>query len=72
MTERDFLAKMAEILDVEEGLAMGSALSEIKEWDSLSFVSFLAMAASLGNKGIEPKHVRAAATIGDLFKLLAP
>jgi acyl carrier protein len=71
MTEGDFLAKMAELLDVEKNLTMDSALYEMEEWDSLSFVSFLAMASSFCGKRIEPKHVRDAVTIGDLFQLLA-
>ena len=71
MTEKDFLAKMTELLDVEKELTLDSALCAIEEWDSLSFVSFLAMASSLCDKVIEPKHVLGAITIGDLFKLLA-
>ena len=68
--EKEFLEKMTDILDCEQEIAMDSILNEIEEWDSLSFVSFLAMAnASYGKKAI-PADVKSAKTIADLFEIV--
>ena len=70
MTEQDFIDKMVELMDTEEEISMDSALEEIEEWDSLSYVSFLAMARARGGGNISPKNVKEAKTIGDLYRLL--
>ena len=47
MSEQDFLMKMQEeILDTEDEITMGTKLSDIEEWDSLAFVSFMAFASA--------------------------
>ena len=70
MDEKVFLEKMTNLLDTEEDVTMASVLADIEEWDSLSFVSFLAMASSLCGKKIEPKAVRSAEKVKDLYALL--
>ena len=70
MTKETFLEKMADILDAEEEISFDTELSGLEEWDSLSIVSYIAMAnASCGMK-VEVKKVREAVTIGDLYDLL--
>ena len=70
MTTETFLEKMADILDAEEEISFDTELSGLEEWDSLSIVSYIAMAnASCGMKG-DVKKVREAVTIGDLYDLL--
>ena len=68
--EQEFLEKMSDILDCEQEISMESSLGDIEEWDSLSFVSFLAMVnASYGKKAI-PADVKSANTIADLFEIV--
>ena len=70
MTKDTFLEKMADILDAEEEISFDTELSGLEEWDSLSIVSYIAMAnASCGMK-VDVKKVREAVTIGDLYDLL--
>lgn len=68
--EEKFLEKMIELLDSEMEINMNTELKDIEEWDSLSFVSFLAMANAAYGKKIAPADVRAAKTIGDLALLV--
>ena len=70
MDEKNFLEKMTELLDTEQKIAMDSELDTIEEWDSLSFVSFLAMANTCYNAQIAPASVKKAVTVRDLFELL--
>ena len=70
MTKETLLEKMADILDAEEEISFDTELSGLEEWDSLSIVSYIAMAnASCGMK-VDVKKVREAVTIGDLYDLL--
>ena len=70
MTKETFLEKMADILDAEEEISFDTELSGLEEWDSLSIVSYIAMAnASCGMK-VDVKKVREAVTSGDLYDLL--
>ncbi|MEG1160071.1 MAG: phosphopantetheine-binding protein [Acidaminococcaceae bacterium] len=70
MNEEEFLEKMADLLDCEETVKMNTDLLDIEEWDSLSFIGFLAMAQTLYNKKIRPSEVRNANTIADLYNLI--
>lgn len=70
MNEKNFLEKMVELLDTEEKITMDSKLDAIEEWDSLSFVSFLAMANTYYNAKIVPASVKKAVKVRDLFDLL--
>ncbi|EHG23922.1 hypothetical protein [Selenomonas noxia] len=69
MTEAEFLEEMQTILDVEDTVVMEANLEEFDTWDSLSFVSFLAAMSGHSAHRIEPKAVRAAKTVKDLFAL---
>lgn len=70
MDEQKFLNEMMDLLDTEDEITMESILEEIEEWDSLSFVSFLATMSEWCSKRIPPIKVREAKTIGDLFLLV--
>lgn len=65
-----FIEKMVDILDVEEDITMDTVLEDIEEWDSLSVVSYIAMANSSYGKKIDAGEVRKAATIQDLYDLV--
>lgn len=70
MTEELFLEKMADILDAEDDATMDAVLADIEEWDSLSVVSYIAMANTSCGKKVNVKDVREAVTIRDLYNLL--
>lgn len=68
MNEQEFLEKMVEIMDTEAELEMNSNLEDIEEWDSLSYVAFLALCQS-EDRDVIPKDVRNAKTINELYAL---
>lgn len=71
MTQNDFLFKMQdEVLDSNREIRMENKLDEIEEWDSLAFVSFIAMAKTIAGKKIDRTAVQNAKTVGDLYTLL--
>lgn len=70
MEKNVFIEKMSDILDVEDKITMDTKLDALEEWDSLSIVSYVAMANTSCGKRIEPKIVREAETIRDLYELL--
>ena len=70
MTKEIFLERMADILDAEDEITLDTNLSELDEWDSLSIVSYVAMANAACDKKVEVKRVREAVTIQDLYDLL--
>ena len=69
MNENLFLEKMKSILD-NEAVTLDSALTDIEEWDSLSVVSYMAMANTVCGKKIAPAQLRDCATLRDLYALL--
>lgn len=70
MTEKEFLEKMVEIMDTEENVTMESVLSELEDWDSLAYVSFISICATQSSKKISVAEVRAAERVSDLYNLL--
>lgn len=66
----DFIEKMVDLLDTEAKISADTLLSNIEEWDSLSFVAFLAMGNAVYGKRVSPEDVKEARTIGDLYALL--
>ena len=65
-----FIEKMVDILDSEEEITMDTVLDDLEEWDSLSLVSFMAMANAAYGKKVVPADVKAAETIKDLYELV--
>lgn len=70
MTEQDFLAELTDLMDTEDEIAMDTQLSEIEEWDSLSHVAFMALAATKAAGKVVPADVKGAQTVRDLYHLL--
>ena len=70
MTEKDFLENMVELMDTEDELTMDTNLLDIEEWDSLSFVSFIAFANAQAGKKLTLDMVRSAKTVSDLYHLI--
>lgn len=70
MDEEKFLVQLAELMDTEEELSMDKRLDDIEEWDSLSYVAFMAFAHNIFKRDIERQSVRQAVNVGDLYKLV--
>lgn len=70
MTKENFIERMTDILDAEDEISFNTNLGEIEEWDSLSIVSYIAMANAACGKKVDVKKVREAVTIQDLYDLL--
>lgn len=70
MFEDKFLEEMKDLLETDKELSMDTALDEMEEWDSLAQVSFLSVMSDYASSDIEPKAVRAAATVQELYQLL--
>ena len=71
MNEQEFLEKMKdEVLDTEADISLDMKLEDVEEWDSLSFVSFIAMAKESGFSQVNRDSVNNAVTIQDLFELV--
>ena len=67
---KQFIEKMVDILDIEDEITADTVLTDLEEWDSLSLVSFIAMANASYNKKIIPADAKNAETIRDLYELL--
>lgn len=71
MNEQEFIEKMKdEVLDTENDITLDMKLEDVEEWDSLSFVSFIAMAKESGFSQVNRDSVNSAVTIHDLFELV--
>ena len=71
MDENKFLAVMEELLEVDEGsLNCATSLESTEKWDSLAFVSFLAVADSNYGVNVAPKDLQQCKTIRDLMRLV--
>ena len=70
MSEKEFIEKMVDLMDTEDDIRLDTALEDIEEWDSLSYVSFLAWCSKVAKTRVEPDEVRGAKTIGDLYQLM--
>lgn len=65
-----FIEKMVDILDSEEEITMDTVLEDLDEWDSLSLVSFMAMANAAYGKKVAAADVKMAKTVADLYDLV--
>ncbi len=71
MTQDEFLTTMQEdVLDTDRTIMLEMKLKDIEEWDSLAYVSYIAMANTKVGKKVDRMAVQDAATIGDLYALL--
>ena len=68
MSEKDFLAKMEEIMDLDEDtLTMDSLLDDIDEWDSLSVLSLTVYAKKTLGIDLETSVIISFKTINDIY-----
>lgn len=69
VNEQEFIKKMVDIMDTEDDITMDTRLEEIEEWDSLSYLAFLAMCTAGSDRKIDVSDVKQADTIRDLYRL---
>lgn len=71
MDDKKFLADLEELLEADAGtVKYTTELNCMAKWDSLAFVSFLAMADSKYGVKVAPKDLRKCKKVGDLIGLL--
>ena len=68
MDEKKFLEDLTELLDTESTISLDSKLDDIDEWDSLSYVSFVAVALSKYKVAVAKEEIKNAKTVNDLYK----
>lgn len=67
----DFLEKFVEIIDAEEeNISADTLLSDIEEWDSLAYISFIAFARTDYSAKVTASEIRNAKTVSDLYNLV--
>ena len=71
MNEKEFLVNLEELLEADAGtLNCTLELASLDQWDSLAFVSFIALADSKYGVKVAPSELRQCKIIGDLMKLV--
>lgn len=69
MNLREKLAKMEEIMELDEGtLKETNALEDYDEWDSIAMLSFIAMMDSDFGKTVDGEEVRKFVTVQDALE----
>ena len=65
-----FIEKIIDVMDIEEEITADTVLEDLEEWDSLSLVSFMAMANAAYGKKVATADVKMAKTVADLYELV--
>jgi acyl carrier protein len=70
MNRDQFLLEMDEILDLPSGTLRGhEKLEELQNWDSISLITFIAMAENNNGVSISPGQIVTCSTVADLLRL---
>lgn len=71
MTNEEKIAVLEDLMEVDEGtLTPETLLSNIEEWDSVSFLSFMAMMDEKFGKIVTGSEIKTKETIADLMTLM--
>jgi acyl carrier protein len=71
MNRNEFLLEMDDILDLPAGTLRGhEKLEELRNWDSTSLITFIALAESNSGVSISPGQIATCATVADLLRLV--
>lgn len=71
MTNDEKIAILEELMEVDEGtLTSETLLSNIEEWDSVSFLSFMAMMDEKFGKTVTGSEIKTKETVGDLMAMM--
>lgn len=68
MDEKKFISEFSELIDTDEEITLDTNLEDIEEWDSLSYVSFVAVALSKYKVSVAKDDIKKAKTVNDLYK----
>jgi acyl carrier protein len=72
MNKQEFLDAIAEIVELDEGALKGDeVLADIEEWDSLAFLSVIAMADEEFDLVIQGDKLEQIKTVDDLVALVS-
>lgn len=72
MNKQEFLNAIADILELDEGSLQGDEiLADIDEWDSLAFLSVIAMADEEFDVVIQGDKLEQISTVNDLVALVS-
>ena len=69
-TMEQFIERIIDVMDIEEEIIADTVLEDLEEWDSLSLVSFMAMANAAYGKKVVAADVKIAKTVADLYELV--
>ena len=69
MTAEEFISKLVELMDTDAEINLSTRLADVEDWDSLSMVSFFSFCNTTLSRKVSPDEIKAALTVGDLFKL---
>ena len=70
MTRNEFLLALDEILNLPAGTLRGhEKLEELKNWDSTSLITFVALADTNNNTCVSPGQIVNCSTVADLLRL---
>lgn len=70
LTMEQFIERIIDVMDIEEEITADTVLEDLEEWDSLSLVSFMAMANAAYGKKVVAADVKMAKTVADLYELV--
>ena len=70
MTRNEFLLELDEVLNLPTGTLKGhEQLGELKNWDSTSLITFVALAETNSGVNISPAQIVKCSTVDDLLQL---
>lgn len=70
MDLKDFLHRLADVLDHDGDISPDQAVSSIDEWDSLGVLSVIVLLSELGVR-CDPELVREVVSISDLLDIVS-
>lgn len=70
LTVEEFKEQMLDVLNREEEVDLDTNLADIEEWDSVAYVTYLAMAAEYTERTVRAAEVRNAKTVRDLYDII--
>ena len=71
MTEKEKIALMEEIMDLDEGtLTLDSVLDDIDEWDSVAILSYITEVLDKFGKTVKGSEVKKFVTVRDAVEIM--
>lgn len=71
MTNEEKIIALEEMMDLEHGsITSDTMLSDLEDWDSVAFLSFIALLDDEFDKQIQGSVIRQQKTVGDLMTLM--